>query len=180
MTPGARERLDRQEGRCSYLYLCSAGHVTAGVGHLVATAEDACALGFVIDGQPASEAAVRRDYAAVAAAPPGMVASAYEHLTVCRLPDAVTDMIRDADIAAKYSDVSRALPYFPELPAPAREALLDICFNCGLAGLLKFRRLLAAVEARDWPTAAVESHRRDVSGERNRETAELLLRCAIG
>jgi hypothetical protein len=41
--------------------------------------------------------------------------------------------------------------------------------------LLEFKRLLAAVAAADWTTAAAESHRMGISDERNQETANLFL-----
>ncbi|ALU41912.1 glycoside hydrolase family protein [Pseudoalteromonas rubra] len=43
------------------------------------------------------------------------------------------------------------------LCSPAREAvLINMAFNLGISGLLKFQNTIAAVEAADWETAAIE------------------------
>ena len=52
-----------------------------------------------------------------------------------------------------------------------QEALLDLAYNLGPAGLMKRESLIAAARKGDWEVAATLGHRRQVSDERNREIA---------
>ena len=57
-----------------------------------------------------------------------------------------------------------------------QEALLDLAYNLGPAGLMKRESLIAAARKGDWEAAATLGHRRQVSDERNKEIAALFLR----
>ncbi|SDE20618.1 glycoside hydrolase family protein [Desulfuromonas thiophila] len=48
------------------------------------------------------------------------------------------------------------LPWFPALDPVRQDVLTNMCFNLGFAGLLKFRRMLAAVATGDYALAARE------------------------
>lgn len=45
-------------------------------------------------------------------------------------------------------------PWFPKLTGARRRAIMNLCFNVGLPSLLGFRKMIAAIEADDWGTAA--------------------------
>lgn len=47
-------------------------------------------------------------------------------------------------------------PWMRELDPVRYGVLVNLCFNLGARGLHGFQKFLAAVEARDWPKAAVE------------------------
>lgn len=48
------------------------------------------------------------------------------------------------------------LPFYTRLSAVRQDVLCDMAYNLGLAGLLKFRKMLAAVERSAWDMAAAE------------------------
>ena len=48
------------------------------------------------------------------------------------------------------------LPFYTRLSAVRQDVLCDMAYNLGLAGLLKFRKMLAAVERSAWDMAAYE------------------------
>ena len=64
-------------------------------------------------------------------------------------------MLRD-DVADTRTALITALPWFAELYGAREAVLIDMAFNLGPAGLLKFGRTLSAVEQGDYETAAVE------------------------
>ena len=45
---------------------------------------------------------------------------------------------------------------FDDLPIKAQLVLIDMTFNLGLGGLLKFENMLDAIECRDWEKASEE------------------------
>jgi GH24 family phage-related lysozyme (muramidase) len=172
------QRLHKAEGRIRHMYKCTGGVVTVGVGHAIGSFNDARAFRFMVDGRAATDAEIRADFETVAAAPKGMVAEHYEGLTRCRLPEDEIDRIVSYDIGQFTRTLKGKLPYFASLPDPAQEALFDIGFNCGVAGLLKFKKLLAAVQSKNWTVAATESHRGDIGDDRNKDIADLFLKAA--
>lgn len=58
-----------------------------------------------------------------------------------------------ADIAAKRAELIAVLPWVDELDDVRRAAMLDLAFNLGVAGLLKFTRTLEYVKAREYALA---------------------------
>jgi lysozyme len=51
-------------------------------------------------------------------------------------------------------ELTERLPYFSSLSAPRQAVLIDMAFNLGVGGLMKFTNTLAAVEAGDFAKAA--------------------------
>ncbi len=172
-SPSVKARLKSQEGSTAYMYKCTGGEVTIGVGHALADAAAACKLKWTVNGGPASAARVQADYAKVLAAPTGAAASVYSPLTVCRIADADVEALLDADLQRFEEALRQAIPNWDIMPPPAQEALFDMGFNLGIGGLQKFKRLLAAVAARNWTDAALECHRKGIADSRNEETARL-------
>ena len=66
------------------------------------------------------------------------------------------------------------MPEVRAYPDHIQEALLDLAYNLGPAGLMKRESLIAAAREGDWETAAALAHRRQVSDERNREIAGII------
>jgi lysozyme len=60
------------------------------------------------------------------------------------------------DIARVISDLDRNVPTFSGLDEIRKRVLVDMCFNLGISRLMKFRRMLAALEVSDYAQAAVE------------------------
>lgn len=60
----------------------------------------------------------------------------------------------DADIAKAESGLSKALPWLSGLDPVRTDVLVNMAFNMGVDGLLKFHNTLAAVQAGGWKAAA--------------------------
>ncbi len=61
------------------------------------------------------------------------------------------------DIGVVCEELDVNVPWWRDLPEPAQRALANMCFNVGWPRLSKFQRMLAALQARDFPTAAWEA-----------------------
>ena len=72
------------------------------------------------------------------------------------IPREAAVLIFEADLADTILDVGKALPWVATLDEPRRAAVLNMAFNLGVAGLLEFRRALAAMQRQEWAEAAKE------------------------
>lgn len=167
--------LRETEGVIPHFYLDTKGFVTAGIGHLLRTEDEAFALPWTKDDRPASTAEIRFEYQRVKALKPGMGPRYYAERTTLRLSDEAMDRLLDADVDAKASEVAASLPGFDAFPDGPQCGCLDIAFNCGVNGptglIHGFPRMMAYVKAGRWVEASRESHRPEVSDKRNRQTA---------
>ena len=66
---------------------------------------------------------------------------------------AEAEYLLDNDIEKRTSALAQALPWTLELDEARRGALLNMSFQLGVEGLLKFENTLAAIERHDWPAA---------------------------
>jgi GH24 family phage-related lysozyme (muramidase) len=164
------QRLEKFEGSTSYMYRCTGGEVTVGVGHAILDAAHAQSLTWT--GSPA-QALIWADFARVAAAEKGLPAASYQNLTQCRMADGSVQTLLFDDIDAFAAAITEQLPAWTRYPEPVQEALFDMAYNLGVGGLLKFPKMLAACAAGDWETAATECRRNGISDARNAETAAL-------
>jgi GH24 family phage-related lysozyme (muramidase) len=171
-------RLKEFEGCLTYMYRCTGGEVTIGAGHALFAAADAGKLSWTIGGAPATPEHAESDFARVAAAPVGRLADGYENLTQCGMSANDIENLLLADVALFEAKLAAALPGWASYPEPAQEALVDMGYNLGVAGLLKFHQLLAAVDAGQWTKAAAQCHRMGIGDARNRETANLFVKAA--
>ena len=62
----------------------------------------------------------------------------------------------DKDVEIYVSEAKKVFPIFTELPSEAQEVIVNMTFNMGAPRLSKFKKFIAAVEARNWDTASVE------------------------
>lgn len=62
----------------------------------------------------------------------------------------------DDDILYFTSKLNVVLPFFNDLDETRKIALIDMCFNLGVQGLLEFVNFLHALEAKDYKTASQE------------------------
>ncbi|MBR1604629.1 MAG: glycoside hydrolase family protein [Alphaproteobacteria bacterium] len=60
------------------------------------------------------------------------------------------------DIERVEKECKKNIPFFSALDDERQYALLDMAFNLGIKGLLKFRRMLKAMREEDWEKAAFE------------------------
>ena len=52
--------------------------------------------------------------------------------------------------------LSAALPFFNELTQDVKDALIEMAYQLGVEGVLQFKKMLKAIEERDWCTAYQE------------------------
>jgi GH24 family phage-related lysozyme (muramidase) len=171
----AAQRLKKFEGSTSYMYRCTGGDVTIGVGHAIPDSTRALALAWT--GSPAP-ALIANDFTRVGAAEKGLPAPHYAGLTQCRLAGGAIDVLLTSDIEAFEKNLTARLPVWTGYPEPAQQALFDMAYNLGVGGLLQFHKLLAACASGDWETAATECRRAGIADDRNRETAALFQQAA--
>lgn len=166
----AAERLKKFEGSTAYMYRCTGGEVTIGVGHAISDAAHAQVLSWT--GAPAATM-VAADFMRVAEASKGFPSDRYEGLTQCRLSTGAIDTLLLQDIDAFAAQLTRQLPAWTGYPESAQQALFDMAYNLGVGGLMKFPKMLAACAAGDWETAATECRRNGIGDDRNADTAAL-------
>ena len=85
------------------------------------------------------------------------------------------------DIDQAYNEVRKMIKDFDNLPIKAQLVLIDMTFNLGLGGLLKFENMLDAIECRDWEKASEElldSRYAAETKRRARLNAAFLLSCS--
>jgi lysozyme len=61
------------------------------------------------------------------------------------------------DITAVIVELDRVLPWWRAMPEPKGRALANMAFNLGLPRLLKFSKMLTALECGEWDMAADEA-----------------------
>lgn len=71
-----------------------------------------------------------------------------------KISKAASRFIFAEDLAEKVADLDRSMPWWRELPAAKQRVLINLCFQLGITGLLKFKAMLAALQAKDYATAA--------------------------
>lgn len=66
------------------------------------------------------------------------------------------EVLLDNDIVVAWRGCQRVVPGFDVLDEARQHALMDMAFNLGETRLSGFKKMLAAVEAREWDRAADE------------------------
>lgn len=164
------DRLERFEGSFEFMYRATSGEVTIGIGHLIPNVAMALAVPWY--GSPSNDS-IMSDWRRVAEAPKGLAPGSYAGLSRLRLDsEAILDLL-DEDIGQNLATLARTIPEFLSYPDPVQEALFDMLFDLGAAGLRNFEELLAACRLGDWRTAAIESRREGIAEARNAEVAAL-------
>lgn len=77
-------------------------------------------------------------------------------LDVDVIPTEVDDLWMNIRIDQADQGLERALPYYQAVPDSRRRVLLELAYEMGVSGLLKFQKMLAAVRVSDWQTAGAE------------------------
>tara|TARA_R110002073_G_scaffold17546_1_gene65992 strand:+ start:174 stop:614 length:441 start_codon:yes stop_codon:yes gene_type:complete len=68
------------------------------------------------------------------------------------------DELFGKDIAWTMADCRDIVPKFDDMPREIRLILANMIFNMGRSRMIGFRKMLAAVDERDWSAAADEMH----------------------
>lgn len=156
-----RRKLEQYEGRFDHMYLDTDGNVTVGVGHLLATVDEAKRLAFVTAANgKATAQQIAEDYAHVAAQAKGQYAGKYKPFCKLSLPNAEIDRVTEKHIDSFHRELRVLYPRFDRFPSPARLALFDMIFNMGATRLRsKYPKMNRAISEDDWAEAAIESNR---------------------
>ncbi len=175
-----RADFERWEGKIPHMYLDTKGLVTVGVGKMLPNVAAAQELDFVrrADGSAASADEIAIDFNAVSAQVKGKLAATYKKYASLDLTDEAIGALLKAVVEGFEEDLAQSFAGYDGYPLPVKKALLDMVYNLGLDGLLKFKKMKASVEAGDWTTAAAQCHRNGPSDERNDWTRELFLAAA--
>jgi GH24 family phage-related lysozyme (muramidase) len=165
-----KPHFEDQEGRENCIYPDSEGNPTVGIGHLLASAEDAVKLPFVRcpSGTPATRGEISGVWHLVKA-----TSSPCRNLL---LPDADIDELFVKDLNKFAPVLFKNFGSLGFIPQPAVIALYDMAFNLG--GFLAFPRLRLAVLTQDWDLVAGESHRLGIGERRNKLIRALFLEAA--
>jgi GH24 family phage-related lysozyme (muramidase) len=186
-----RRTLDEWETPTLHMYLDSEGNVTVGIGTLLEGISEAKGIPFYHrgSGTAATPEEIERAYGVIAAGSAGQKArkpqnkfsaSHYEFTTDLLISSPTAIKLRDAHINTNYADLQRIYPKFNTFPSEVKIALFDMAYNLGARKLdTGFPNLKAAINRRDWRTAARESHRRGVQSGRNLDIGELFSEAAI-
>ncbi|WP_263415607.1 lysozyme family protein [Terriglobus albidus] len=160
------------------MYLDTVGKVTVGAGLMLPTAQSATALPFQYDGRPADTQEIIVDFRRVSSMVKGKAAGFYRSPMSVLLTSAEIDVQLRASVTHLDQDLRKGIPTWDALPAPAKLALLDMAYNLGMTGLLQgYPKLLHAIVAGDWKTAAAECLRNGPSPARNEWTRQQFLAC---
>jgi GH24 family phage-related lysozyme (muramidase) len=187
MEPEYLQDLIAHEGVIPWLYCDTKGLPTIGIGNYV-TVEGFLALplahNFVT---PADDGEKRFAYARVLEAfEENASAMHYRDKSDLRLSHDDTMALVTKRLETEFISGIKAVCHdFDDWPLPARRATVDMGYSLGVHGLVHgYPSLVAALQARDWATAAGECHRRkdgedphDPStwGSRNKWTREMFL-----
>ncbi len=176
--------LQRFEGSISHMYVDSKGYVTVGVGRMLPNATEAQKLGFVVrsTGVRATPEQIAADFAKVHAQPMNHLPGFYK--SDLDLPQTEIDRVTKEIAERCDKEVSASYIGYGRYPVELRQVLIDMRYNMG-GNMDNFKSFKKAVEranqvgnGEDWELAARESHRRDVSTERNRWTSDMILKAA--
>lgn len=164
------EALLRYEGKVNHMYLDSNGYVTVGIGHLLSSREAAMALPFErAPGQRANPIEIGLEFDRVRQLSANRLPSFYRTHTRLHLSDAEIDRLTLQHIETFHRELRSIYAGFDEFPSSVRLALFDLIFNVGQTNLRnRWPRMNAAIAARDWATAAIQSRRAPpISAARN-------------
>jgi len=73
------------------------------------------------------------------------------------LSDPEIDYLLENDIDRIVEQLEHTIDYWDDLPERVQIALASMAFQLGIAGLFGFKRMLGAIERKDWPEAAREA-----------------------
>ena len=72
------------------------------------------------------------------------------------------------------AELKKEITYFDDLPNEIQAVLLDMLYNLGVNGLLRFKRMWKAVEHRDWERMALEMQNSRWYNQVGRRAEELI------
>ena len=105
--------------------------------------------------------------------PAGHLTIGYGHNLENGIPPEVAEVLLQADLSYAQMEVGGNLPWANELDEVRQFVLVDMCFNMGIAKLLTFKKFLAALQTKNYVTAAQEMLDSRWAGQVGRRAVEL-------
>jgi len=160
------------EGNICHMYLDSdtPGNVTTGNGFLIPSATAACTFPFYLPGlhTPATAQEIEAEWKRVKAMQPGHVPAFYANLTALQLRQEDIDSHLLSLLDQSDDELQKDYSGFETFPDSVKMALLDMDYNLGDSKLrTTYPHFDAAIDRRDWETAATQCDRIDVQPSRN-------------
>ncbi len=109
--------------------------------------------------------------------PTGHLTIGYGHNLENGITPQIAEVLLATDIAFAQIEVGGKLPWADTLDEVRRFVLVNMCFNLGSTKLLTFKKFLAALQKRDYQTAAKEmlnSRWAEQVGQRAKKLAEMM------
>ena len=119
-----QSEITADEGRKDEIYLCSEGHPTFGIGHLIKQTD------------------------------PEYMLLTLDNYVGTKINETRVNEVFEADMGVVLKDCEILYPDFYELPEEAQHIIANMCFQLGRPRLSKFKMMKAAVDARDFKEAA--------------------------
>jgi len=76
--------------------------------------------------------------------------------TLLPLTEVEAELLLRHRLEAKEREIMRLQPIYARLPYEKQEIILEMCYQLGVQGVIRFRRMWAALEVEDYETASVE------------------------
>jgi len=86
----------------------------------------------------------------------------------------IASLTCEEDVTFFVTKLDSLLHFYKYLSVPRKAVLIDLCFNCGVNGLLQFKKMLTALEKNDYDTAANEIINSKIAHERAVEDAYIM------
>ncbi|MCK5132412.1 MAG: glycoside hydrolase family protein [Candidatus Sabulitectum sp.] len=86
----------------------------------------------------------------------GIVGKEAEIILSEGISEQAAEFLLENDIVKAHGELKLNIPYWDELSEVRRAVLVDMCFNLGLRGLLKFKRMFLALKEDRYKDAAKE------------------------
>ncbi|MFP2906314.1 hypothetical protein ACLESD_14870 [Pyxidicoccus sp. 3LFB2] len=167
------------EGVVPYMYLDTEGYVTVGAGNLLTHIEPKRAgdklaakthpFQNVDLGRAATPEEITEAFNKVKAMHKGLFYTEYAQRPKIALTDAYSKQVAKERYDTEFLPaVKNGFPDFETYPRSARRAILDVTYNVGVSVPTAWTKLIAAVKARNWTTAAVECRTKPQNPEDSR------------
>ncbi|MCP3144947.1 hypothetical protein [Pyxidicoccus xibeiensis] len=155
------------EGVVPYMYLDTEGWVTVGAGNLLKTIEPTkpgdklAAKTHPFQNMDAARVATPQEiteaFNKVKAMPPKLFYTEYAQRPKIALTDVYIKQLAKARYEEEFLPAVKAgFPDFETYPRAARRGILDVTYNVGISVPKEWKKLIAAVKARNWTVASVE------------------------
>jgi GH24 family phage-related lysozyme (muramidase) len=172
----AIDRTKHFEGWVPYFYLDTRGNVTVGYGQMLGSAD--AAVGIVMQSATgiATDAEKSAEWTTIKGKPWGTHgAGFYQPFTKLTYDEAIGAQFLTGKLQSCIDALALCFPDLDSYPPGPQDALLDMMYNMGAGEFSEDRwpHLFAAVEAKDWATAAQQCTRQGIGDERNNATRAL-------